>query len=275
MENIDKLNELIEYIELNLDKKIDDKKMSQILGVNSYTLYRIFLFITGISLTEYIRNRRLSKSALDIIDSNKKIIDIAYSYGYTSPDGFSRAFYKFHGIKPSELKHNTNYIKNYPPYHFNTTNKNIELNYIIKEIDSFELYSTYFECTADCIKSLASDFWKQKRNDANLKKLLDKNISYGIINYSKNFAKTQKVQYHIASQSYFSNSQIFKIEKSKWAIFELKNFENEAYEGTYFDDFSHYVYSNWIPYSNYNIRALPELEVYYPNGKTEFWLPIE
>ena len=68
MKNVDKLNDLIEYIEINLEKNISDDEMCRILGVNSYTLYRIFLFVTDISLTDYIRNRRLSKAALDIIN---------------------------------------------------------------------------------------------------------------------------------------------------------------------------------------------------------------
>ena len=88
MDNFNKLNELILYIENNLDKEISNEKMAQILCVNTYTLYRVFMFITGISLTEYIRNRRLSVAGLEILNSNIKIIDLSLKYGYNSVDGF-------------------------------------------------------------------------------------------------------------------------------------------------------------------------------------------
>ena len=275
MENIDKLNNLINYIENNLDQSISDEKMCKILGVNSYTLYRIFLFITGISLTEYIRNRKLSKAALDIIESNKKIIDIAYNYGYNSPDGFSRAFFKFHGIKPSEIKKKSQYIKNYPPYHFSNTDKNTELNYKIEDFNSFELTGIFFECEESQLKKLAPEFWKTKKSNNTIKKIVDENICYGVIEFDENYSTTNKIRYYIASNKKLPNSCQIKIPSSKWAIFQLKRFDNEDYDGSYFDKFSHNVYSNWIPYSNYNIKSIPELEVYYPDGQIEWWLPIE
>lgn len=275
MKNVDKLNDLIEYIEINLEKNISDDEMCRILGVNSYTLYRIFLFVTDISLTDYIRNRRLSKAALDIINSDKKIIDIAYNYGYNSPDGFSRAFFKFHGIKPSEVKKKYQYLKNYPPYHFNNADNNFELDYRIEESNAFELNGYSFECDANQIKIMAPEFWKQKMANNAVKEILDNNISYGIIQFDENYPINTKTKYYIASNKKLPNSSRLVISSSKWAIFKLKTFENRVYDGNYFYNFSHYVYTNWIPYTNYNISSLPELEVYYPDGQIEWWLPIE
>ena len=104
MNNFDKLNEVIKYIENNLTDEISIEKICQILCVNEYTLYRIFNFITGISLTEYIRNRKLSMSGIELINSKIKIIDLSLKYGYDSPISFSRAFKKFHGIKTKWCK---------------------------------------------------------------------------------------------------------------------------------------------------------------------------
>lgn len=104
MDNFDKFTELINYIEANLDADIEPKKMAQILCVNEYTMYRIFTFLTGMTLTEYIRKRRLSMAAIELQNSDIKIIDLAIKYGYENSESFSRSFYKFHGIKPSRVK---------------------------------------------------------------------------------------------------------------------------------------------------------------------------
>ena len=71
----ERFNELINYIEDNLCEDINYKKLSQILGVNEYTMHRIFLFITNYTLAEYIRKRRLSMAALDLVDNGDKIIE--------------------------------------------------------------------------------------------------------------------------------------------------------------------------------------------------------
>ena len=68
----EKFTDLIEYIEENLCEKISYKKLSQILGVNEYTMHRIFLFVTNYTLAEYIRKRRLSMSALDYQKAKKR-----------------------------------------------------------------------------------------------------------------------------------------------------------------------------------------------------------
>ena len=98
------LNEIINYIEQNLENEIDYKKIAQILGTNEYTLKRIFPLLTNISISEYIRNRRLSNAGFDLYKTESKIIDIAVKYQYESATAFSRAFEKFHGIKPSMVK---------------------------------------------------------------------------------------------------------------------------------------------------------------------------
>ena len=95
----EKFKALIEYIERNLYEEISYKKLSQILGVNEYTMHRIFLFVTNYTVAEYIRKRRLSMSALDLIEGKERIIDIAIKYNYDSSQSFSRAFKIFFTIR--------------------------------------------------------------------------------------------------------------------------------------------------------------------------------
>ena len=100
------LNEIVEYIEKHLEEKIEYKALANILGVNEYTMQTIFNLLSNVTLSEYIRKRRLSNAGIDIYKTEAKIIDIAIKYQYENVTSFSRAFEKFHGIKPSEVRKN-------------------------------------------------------------------------------------------------------------------------------------------------------------------------
>jgi len=103
--NIIKLfNDTVNYIETVLDGEIDEKKISSLSGYSYPMFSRLFSVLTEITLSEYIRTRRLTEAAIDLRDTDDKIIDIAIKYGYESPDAFGAAFKKFHGFTPSEVK---------------------------------------------------------------------------------------------------------------------------------------------------------------------------
>lgn len=103
--NIIKLfNDTANYIETVLDGEIDEKKISSLSGYSYPMFSRLFSMLTEITLSEYIRTRRLTEAAIDLRDTDEKIIDIAMKYGYESPDAFGAAFKKFHGFTPSEVK---------------------------------------------------------------------------------------------------------------------------------------------------------------------------
>ena len=92
MDNKIKFEKLIKYIEANLTEKIDYNELSKILAVSEQSMQRIFIFITNMSLSEYIRKRRLSKAYEELKSSNIKIIDLAIKYQYDSENSFSRSF---------------------------------------------------------------------------------------------------------------------------------------------------------------------------------------
>lgn len=139
-----KLNQIIEYIEEHLEEKIEYKELSKMIGVNEYTFQKIFSLISNISIAEYIRNRRLSNAGQELYINNSKVIDIAVKYQYGNATAFSRAFEKFHGIKPSEVKIRPEKLKMYTKIHFDEIkehSKNIE--YKIVEKEEMILYGKY------------------------------------------------------------------------------------------------------------------------------------
>lgn len=101
MDSLRSMNNALAYIEEHLTEEIDYSEVSKIAYCSEYHFKRMFSFLAGLSLSEYIRRRRLSLAAIDLKDKDLRIIDVAVKYGYNSADSFSRAFHSLHGILPS------------------------------------------------------------------------------------------------------------------------------------------------------------------------------
>ena len=104
MEWVKGLQKAIDYIEDHITEDIDYAEIAKQAYSSSFHFQRVFHIICGYSIGEYIRNRRLSLAGTDLSSGNEKVIDIALKYGYNSPESFSRAFTKFHGITPVQAK---------------------------------------------------------------------------------------------------------------------------------------------------------------------------
>jgi len=136
MEWLDKFNAVINYIEENLDAEIKYKTLAKLACCSEFHFSRMFSSLIGISLSEYIRRRRLTKAAFEIQTGNEKIIDIALKYGYESPDAFTRAFRLLHGISPIAAKEKGKKLKAYPRLSFQITIRgDVEMEYRIEKID--------------------------------------------------------------------------------------------------------------------------------------------
>ncbi|MCH5317739.1 MAG: helix-turn-helix domain-containing protein [Eubacterium sp.] len=104
MNQVDSLQRGIDSIEENLIGEIDNKKLQIATSMNALQFQKTFLGITGYTIGEYIRNRRLTLAAFELMGGKGSILDIALKYGYDSAEGFSRAFKEFHGVNPNDIK---------------------------------------------------------------------------------------------------------------------------------------------------------------------------
>jgi len=114
MDLITEFNQAIEYIETNIAEELTIEMIADVTSYSPYHFQRIFNYVTGIPISEYIRKRRLSLAVFDLQDG-EKVIDVAIKYGYSSADSFTRAFTKQHGIKPSQCKNKLITMELYPP----------------------------------------------------------------------------------------------------------------------------------------------------------------
>ena len=115
MEWVERLNQSVRYIEEHLTEEIDYEQLGRIACCSAYHYQRMFAYMAGVSLGEYIRRRKMSLAAVDLRGGGMKIIDAAAKYGYSSPTAFNRAFQAFHGLAPSAVRGEGVSVKSFSP----------------------------------------------------------------------------------------------------------------------------------------------------------------
>jgi AraC family transcriptional regulator len=266
--NMNNLNQVTEYIEENITEDIKVKDLAGLINIDEFTLQKIFYFLTGITIVTYIRNRRLTRAGIEIQNDSTKVLDIAIKYGYESSEAFARSFKKMQGINPSQMRKTNTFLKGFPVIKFDSKhNIDEELSFKIESHEQLVLYGKYIETEIQNIKIEAPKFWEEISNDKTYKAISPK-VSFGVIEYDSKFPLPEKAKYYIATKEEVIGWDKIVIPKSEWVIFKIEN-----RSGEYMSNFSKKVYEDWIPYSGYNIRNAPELEV-YGEDYTEWWLPI-
>lgn len=150
------MNKVVSHIETNLTEAIVYEDLARIVGCSTYEFSRIFSFMAGISLSEYIRRRRLSQAVFDIQKGDDKIIDIALKYCYESPQTFTRAFKELHGVAPTEARKGAK-LKNYPPISFMLTIRGVnEMTFKIEKKEAFGIIGAMSFATIDDGNAIAS-----------------------------------------------------------------------------------------------------------------------
>ena len=257
------LNKVIQYIEENLENQIQYDKIARILGTNEYTAQKIFSIICDVTLSDYIRRRRLSNAAQDLYMTNAKIIDIAVKYQYTSATAFSRAFKKFYGLQPSEVKTQRNKLKIYTKLIFDENiklNKNIQYSIINQE--ELKLYGQYIDVNINNIRKKAPHFIEEIINKYN------EHPDYGMTIY-ENEQRINPKQYWILYKNQIEKGKQYIIPKSQWIQFIINNQNTKDIQNA-IDVF----YKDFLINCKYKLKDLPELE-YYHDGITEFLISIE
>lgn len=260
------LNKMMNYIESHLDENIQYDKLSQFLGVNPCMMQRLFTILCDISISEYIKNRRLSNAGIDLFRDHCKVIDVAIKYQYNNPTSFSRAFEKFHGIKPSQVKEHPEKLKFFAKLTFNETVQEAkEIEYSIVHKDELVLYGIGMKTTNQSIKydapkhfSNISEQFSSKYGD----------ISYGMVVYDNQY-RVNCLEYWVLYDKKVPGFQKYTIPKSKWLLFSTPSQDAKDIQET-----SNQFYINFMPNCHYKFREIPELE-YYHDGITDLLIPIE
>ena len=118
---IEGFQESIDFIEKNLTEELDIEDIAAKAALSPFYYQRIFGALCGVTVGEYIRARRMTLAAQELNGKDVKVIDAAVKYGYDSPDSFSKAFQKFHGITPSQAKEPGALLRSFAPLHIRIT----------------------------------------------------------------------------------------------------------------------------------------------------------
>ena len=106
---IKNIQKAIDYIEAHLYEEMSLEDIAKEVYSSSFHFQRIFSILCGFTITDYIRNRKLANAAIDLLDKNNKVIDVAYKCGYDTPESFTRAFKNFHSVNPQDVKNGASF----------------------------------------------------------------------------------------------------------------------------------------------------------------------
>ena len=268
MDWITGIQNAINYIEEHLTEEIDFDKAAAEAACSSFYFQRIFGILCDIPLSEYIRNRRLSLAGNELNASDAKVIDIALKYGYESPESFTRAFSKFHGITPSEAKKNGSKLKSYSRLSVKITlSGGSVMDYKIVEKEAFEIIekAERHSIENDINAKSIPDFWTRSHNDGTVKTLFenttDGSLIFGVC-YGNNSENAKTFEYSIGAvcSKETAGPKGFRkntIPARTWAIFECKGAMPNAMQ-----DMWHKITSEFFPTSGYQPTYEMDIEAY-------------
>lgn len=161
----------LDYSEAHLTEVIDYNAVAKQACSSAFHFQRMFSMLCGYSLSDYIRMRRLSLAAGDLHRTNAKVIDIAMRYGYDSPESFTRAFTRFHGITPTEARRGGT-VKSFSRLSVKLTlSGGTTMDYRIENRDAFQLICKKKQISKPQGETATEDisaFWNQCGMDGSM-----------------------------------------------------------------------------------------------------------
>ncbi|MBU5467029.1 AraC family transcriptional regulator [Virgibacillus sp. MSJ-26] len=280
------LNQVMEYIEHRLTDELSLERISEYAGVSDYHFRKIFFYLSGLTLSEYIRNRKLSEANKNLLNG-ESVTDVAFKYGYQSVDGFTRAFKNWSGFLPSDVI-KKGISKSYPKLSFIITVKGgTSMEFRIEDKPAFNLVGVskrvpmQFEGVNQEIEKLAESITNEQGEEMHSLQNIE---PYEIVNASydadTNFLKEEGGLTHLIGVLTTKNQvsdllDVVPVKAYTWAIFP-----NEGPFPSTLQDTMAKTYSEWLPSSDYEVINAPTFSFTKmdKNKKdyaySEVWLPV-
>ena len=275
------IGEAVEYIENHLTDDITPQDIASHVCVSPFYFQKGFSLLCGYSVSEYIRFRRLSLAANDILKGDERIIDIALKYGYDSPDSFTKAFTRFHGVTPLSARKSGVALRSFAPLKIKISlSGGYLMTYKIERKDSFKVIGKKENFSYENAKKEIPLFWQRVFTDST-------NTIRG--QYGVNIDKTmsgERFDYIIADpydgQKAESGYVIETIPSFEWAVFSCIGALPHALQ-----DVNKKIFSEWLPaLKDYEFASGYCIEYYsdpmkYEKGTmdekyySEIWIPVK
>lgn len=283
---VESIQKSIDYVELNLLEDITIENVAKQANTSTFHFQRTFAILTGQSVGEYVRRRRLTLAAQDLCRTNCKIIDLAFKYRYDTPEAFTKAFRRQHGISPSEARKYGGKLTFYERLIIQVILKGADpMKWNVVEKGSFHVMGVKREFSYEHGENSIGipKFWAEvnangtsetlsKLNNGSIRGLL------GVCAANESNPK-QVMDYWVAVDfdgEVPEGMECLTIPASKWVVFEVICPMPGAIQ-----DVWNKIYSEWFPGSGYTHANAPEFEL-YPEGNpsspdyySEIWIPVK
>ena len=283
------MNNVIMHIEENLTLPISYSELARTVGCSVYEFSRIFSFMAGMSISEYIRRRRLSAAVFDIQNSSDNIIGIAQKYCYESPTSFAKAFKGLHGTTPSAARKPGVSLKTYPPISFVLTIKGVnEMEFRIEKRDSFQIMGLLENADMDDCEpgDILPEMWHRFLEQYNPHLWNNGKDSYysaplwQVGAYDFHTTKDGKSESIIGAEykgRMLEGMALKTVPAATWAVFTITSPSGRPYVPEAWMR----IHTEWFPASQYKRdEAAPSMEV-FPDGDAssmdyqwEIWMPV-
>lgn len=280
---MESITNAIAYIEDNLTENLTIEAISKQACISPFYFQKGFAMLCGFTVGEYIKKRRLSLAGNDFVYSQQKIIDIALKYGYDSPDSFTKAFIRFHGVTPTAVRKKGAIIKSYAPLKVNFLLKGgYTMDYKIVEKEAFTVIGVSkkfkYEGAEEKVPKFWEDFFKSGKNE----------FICGMYGINMDLEMNGNEFEYMIADDYVESKKLPKefvtktIPKHTWAIFPSVGPASKT-----FPEINQKIFTEWLPNSkNYEIAEGYNIEMYsdaknYKNGieddkyYCEIWIPVK
>ncbi len=282
MEWLNRMRDAIDYIENNIETELDPEEIAKVACCSTFHFQRMFLMLTGVTLKDYIRKRRLTLAAQEIAVSDTKVIDLALKYGYDSPESFSKAFRRTHGCTPSAARKPGVKLKAFPRISFQLYLKgDKDMDYRIVERKEFKIIGKALTVTTKDGENLRRipKFWDECNEDGTCENLLSISNGGNLLGVCIDFDhEKEEITYMVAVEDKGYSKDGFTtrvIPEATWAVFTavgpMPNAIQEVWKK---------IFQEWFPATGYEHAKGPELEVYFDGDpgsddyRSEVWIPI-
>jgi len=283
LEWLDRLNSVMDYIEDHLADVIAYDEAAKIACCSTYHLQRMFSYIAGVPLSEYIRRRRMTAAAFELQQSGGKVIDLALRFGYDSPTAFNRAFQSVHGVPPTAAKEAGVTLKTYPRISFHLSIKgDVNMDYRIEKKEAFRIIGLKTPMDTDMEKNFQTipKFWLEVSQSGAMQTMqtMMNGEPGGVLGVSA-CAGGEDWEYYIAVASSLPLPQNapqmceYTVPACTWAVFPGTGAMPNAIQ-----ELEKRMVTEWLPTSGYEYANAPDIEVYLTadpqNTVFEVWMPI-
>lgn len=293
MEWLSSIKGSINYIEDNLLGIKSVQEVANEVNISSFYLQKGFKVLTGYTINEYVKNRRLYLAALEIISTDTKVIDLAYKYGYETPESFTKAFSRFHKATPSEIKKVAKVARVFLPLKIKISIKGgNSMDFVVEKLKGFKIigFEEHFayETAYKEIPKFWSETFGKKIAPIYTKKVctkeeeIIKQSCIGMYGVNIDDMENGKFRYLLAG-NYLGGEvpeglKVYEFEDSLWAKFLCKGPMPGALQAV-----NEQIFQDWLPNnSKYEIAFNASLEVYSTavetkgsNYECSIWLPVK